>query len=430
MNAPLKALQSAGNLEATMRAIGREARAAARVQALASGAQKNRALVAMAKAVRGSRTTILAANADDLAEAKSAGASAAFLDRLTLNPASIEAMAAGLEVIRKLEDPVGSIMAAWRRPNGMRIERVRVPLGVVGVIYESRPNVTADAGALCLKAGNAVILRGGSESFRSSRAIHAALVAGLADAGLPAAAIALVPTREREAVGMMLGGLDGAIDVIVPRGGKSLVGRVQSEARVPVFAHLEGVCHVYVDGKAKLPMAKAIVLNAKMRRTGVCGAAETLLVDRSAAAKLLKPLITMLIDAGCEIRGDAAVQAVDDRVKPASEADWSTEYLDAILTAGVVDGVDAAIAHIERYGSHHTDAIVTEDKKAAEKFLREVDSAIVLHNASTQFADGGEFGFGAEIGIATGRLHARGPVGVEQLTTFNYRIRGSGQTRP
>jgi glutamate-5-semialdehyde dehydrogenase len=312
----------------------------------------------------------------------------------------------------------------------MRIERVRVPLGVVGVIYESRPNVTADAGALCLKAGNAVILRGGSESFRSSRAIHAALVVGLVEAGLPAAAISLVPTRDREAVGMMLAGLDGSIDVLVPRGGKGLVGRVQTEARVPVFAHLEGVCHVYVDRKAKLPMAKAIVLNAKMRRTGVCGAAETLLVDRAAAAKLLRPLIAMLIDAGCEIRGDAAVQAADPRVKPASESDWSTEYLDAIITAGVVDGIDAAIAHIERYGSHHTDAIVTEDRQAAEKFLREVDSAIVLHNASTQFADGGEFGFGAEIGIATGRLHARGPVGVDQLTSFNYRIRGSGQTRP
>ena len=329
-----------------------------------------------------------------------------------------------------MKDPIGGVLAAWRRPNGMRIERVRVPLGVVGVIYESRPNVTADAGALCLKAGNAVILRGGSESFRSSRAIHAAMVAGLVEAGLPAAAISLVPTRDREAVGMMLAGLDGSIDVLVPRGGKSLVARVQSEARVPVFAHLEGVCHVYVDRKAKLPMAKAIVLNAKMRRTGVCGAAETLLVDRAAAAKLLKPLIAMLIDAGCEIRGDAAVQAADARVKPASELDWSTEYLDAIITAGVVDGVDAAIAHIDRYGSHHTDAIVTEDRQAAEKFLREVDSAIVLHNASTQFADGGEFGFGAEIGIATGRLHARGPVGVEQLTSFKYRIRGSGQTRP
>jgi glutamate-5-semialdehyde dehydrogenase len=430
MNAPLKAVAGSAKLEVTMRNLGREARTAARVLALAPAAQKNRALAAMAKAIRESRAAILAANEQDVAEAKSAGASAAFVDRLSLRPANIEAIAAGLEVIRKLKDPVGAILASWRRPNGMRIERVRVPLGVVGVIYESRPNVTADAGALCLKAGNAVILRGGSDSFRSSRAIHAALVEGLAEGGLPAAAITLVPTRDREAVGMMLAGLDGAIDVIVPRGGKNLVGRVQAEARVPVFAHLEGVCHVYVDRKADLKMAKAIVLNAKMRRTGVCGAAETLLVDRAGAAKLLKPLITMLIDAGCEIRGDAAVRAIDDRVKPAREADWSTEYLDAIITAGVVDGVDAAIAHIERYGSHHTDAIVTGDKKAAEKFLREVDSAIVLHNASTQFADGGEFGFGAEIGIATGRLHARGPVGVEQLTSFKYRIRGSGQTRP
>jgi glutamate-5-semialdehyde dehydrogenase len=430
MNAPLKPVQAVGDLEAAMRALGCEVREAARALALAPPAQKNRALTAMAKAIRGSCSEILAANAEDVAEAKSAGANSAFLDRLTLSPAAIESMAAGIEVIRKLKDPVGGIMAAWRRPNGMRIERVRVPLGVVGVIYESRPNVTADAGALCLKAGNAVILRGGSDSFRSSRAIHAALAAGVVEAGLPKAAIALVPTRDRAAVGMMLSGLDGAIDVLVPRGGKSLVGRVQAEARVPVFAHLEGVCHVYVDHKAKLSMAKAIVLNAKMRRTGVCGAAETLLIDRAGAAKLLKPLIAMLIDAGCEIRGDQSVQAIDHRVKPASQADWSTEYLDAIITAGVVDGVDGAIAHIERYGSHHTDAIVTEDKKVAAKFLREVDSAIVLHNASTQFADGGEFGFGAEIGIATGRLHARGPVGVEQLTSFKYRIRGTGQTRP
>ncbi len=434
MNAPLKALdgqtQQAANLAATMRAIGREARTAARTLALATTAQKNQALAAMAKAIRRSRAAILAANAEDQAEAKAGGATPAFLDRLALDGGRIEAMAAGLDVIRKLKDPNGTVLASWRRPNGMRIERVRVPLGVIGIIYESRPNVTADAGALCLKAGNAVILRGGSESFRSTRTIHAAMVEGLAEAGLPAAAIALVPTREREAVGMLLKGLDGALDIIVPRGGKSLVERVQTEARVPVFAHLEGVCHVYVDGKAKLPMAKAIVLNAKMRRTGVCGAAETLLVDRAGAPKLLKPLVTMLLDAGCEIRGDRAVQAVDNRVKPASETDWSTEYLDAVITAGVVDGVDAAIAHIERYGSHHTDAIVTENKKAAEKFLREVDSAIVLHNASTQFADGGEFGFGAEIGIATGRLHARGPVGVEQLTSFKYRIRGSGQTRP
>jgi glutamate-5-semialdehyde dehydrogenase len=430
MNAPLTALAAPGNLAAAMREIGRDARSAAHALALAPAARKNTALAAMAKAVRHACSAILAANAEDLAEAKSAGATAAFLDRLTLNSDRIEAMAAGLEVIRKLKDPIGTVMASWRRPNGMRIERVRVPLGVVGVIYESRPNVTADAGALCLKAGNAVILRGGSESFRTVRAIHAALVEGLRAAELPAAAITLVPTRERAAVGMMLAGLDGAIDVVVPRGGKSLVARVQAEARVPVFAHLEGVCHVYVDRKADLAMAKSIVLNAKMRRTGVCGAAETLLVDRAGVARLLKPLVAMLLDAGCEIRGDAAVQAVDGRVKPASEADWSTEYLDAILTAGVVDGVEAAIAHIERYGSHHTDAIVTGDRKAAEKFLREVDSAIVLHNASTQFADGGEFGFGAEIGIATGRLHARGPVGVEQLTSFKYRVHGNGQTRP
>jgi glutamate-5-semialdehyde dehydrogenase len=438
MNAPLKAIAGPGKitvkldakLDQMMRDIARSARDAARVLALASPAQKNKALAAMAKAVRRSRNPILAANAEDQAEAKSGGATEAFLDRLSLNAERVEAMAAGLDVIRKLKDPVGTVMGSWRRPNGMRIERVRVPLGVIGVIYESRPNVTADAGALCLKAGNAAILRGGSESFRSCRAIHTALVEGLAEAGLPPASITLVPTRDRDAVGMMLGGINGALDVIVPRGGKGLVERVQKEARIPVFAHLEGVCHIYVDGKAKLAMAKKIVLNAKMRRTGVCGAAETLLVDRSGADKFLKPLVTMLLDAGCEIRGDAAVQAADRRVKPASQADWRTEYLDAILTAGVVDGVDDAIAHIERYGSHHTDAIVTEDKKTAEKFLREVDSAIVLHNASTQFADGGEFGFGAEIGIATGRMHARGPVGVEQLTSFKYRIRGSGQTRP
>ncbi len=430
MNAPLKTIEGSAKLAATMHLLGREARAASRVLALAPTAQKNRALAAMAKAIRDTRAAILAANAQDVAEAASAGATAAFLDRLALNAERIEAMAASLTLIRKLKNPVGTVMASWRRPNGMRIERVRVPLGVVGVIYESRPNVTADGGALCLKAGNAVILRGGSESFRSAGAIHAALVEGLVAAGLPAAAITLVPTRDRAAVGMMLAGLHGAIDVIVPRGGKNLVARVQTEARVPVFAHLEGVCHVYVDGKAKLGMAKAIVLNAKMRRTGVCGAAETLLVDRAGAARLLKPLVVMLLDADCEIRGDAAVQAVDRRVKPVSETDWSMEYLDAIITAGVVEGVEAAIAHIERYGSHHTDAIVTDDKAAAEKFLREVDSAIVLHNASTQFADGGEFGFGAEIGIATGKLHARGPVGVEQLTSFKYRIRGNGQTRP
>ena len=434
MNAPLKAVEASGkrdaDLAATLHTLGRAARQAARILALAPAARKNRALAAMARTIRRARAEILAANAEDLAQAKSGGATPAFLDRLSLDAKRIEAMAAGLETIRKLKDPVGTVLASWRRPNGLRIERVRVPLGVVGVIYESRPNVTADAGALCLKAGNAAVLRGGSESFRTCRAIHAAMAEGLAEAGLPAAAITLVPTRDRGAVGMMLAGLDGAIDVIVPRGGKDLVGRVQTEARVPVFAHLEGVCHVYVDGTAKLAMAKSIVLNAKMRRTGVCGAAETLLIDRAGADRLLEPLIAMLLDAGCEIRGDAAVQAADRRVKPASEADWGTEYLDAVIAAKVVDGLDAAVAHVERYGSHHTDAIITDDAAAAARFLAEVDSAIVLHNASTQFADGGEFGFGAEIGIATGRMHARGPVGVEQLCTFKYRVRGDGQTRP
>src|SRR5258707_7064077 len=375
-------------------------------------------------------TGILAANAEDVAEAKAAGANAAFLDRLTLTPKIVAAMADGIEVVRRLPDPVGAVMESWTRPNGMTIERVRVPLGVIGVIYESRPNVTADAAVLCLKAGNAVILRGGSESFRSSRAIHAALASGLRAAGLPEDAIQLVPTRDRAAVGLMLAGLDGAIDVIVPRGGKGLVARVQSEARVPVFAHLDGNCHVYVDKAADLAMAERIVLNAKMRRTGVCGAAETMLVDRAAAPADLAPLVGMLLDAGCEVRGDRDTQGVDGRVKPASEEDWSTEFLDAIIAVKVVDGVDGAIAHIERYGSHHTDAIVTQDQAAADKFLRQVDSAIVLHNASTQFADGGEFGFGSEIGIATARMHARGPVGAEQLTTFKYRGLGTGQTRP
>jgi glutamate-5-semialdehyde dehydrogenase len=384
----------------------------------------------MAKAVRKQATAILAANAEDIAEARAETTSAAFLDRLALDAGRVKAMAEGIEVVRELPDPVGRVTESWTRPNGMTIERVRVPLGVVGIIYESRPNVTADAAALCLKAGNAAILRGGSESYRSTGAIHAALAEGLREAGLPKEAIQIVPTRDRAAVGLMLQGLDGAIDVIVPRGGKGLVARVQSEARVPVFAHLEGVNHVYVDKAASLDMAKSIVLNAKMRRTGVCGAAETLLVDRAAAASHLQPLVTMLIDAGCEIRGDEVVRGVDARVQPASEEDWSTEYLDAIIAAKVVDGVDGAIAHIERYGSQHTDAIVTEDKAAAERFLSEVDSAIVLHNASTQFADGGEFGFGAEIGIATGKLHARGPVGAEQLTSFKYRVRGTGQIRP
>jgi glutamate-5-semialdehyde dehydrogenase len=428
MTAPLKTIDAGP--EMIMPEIGQQARHAARVLALAPTAQKDAALAAIAESIRGRKAKILAANAEDIAEAKRAGANAAFLDRLTLDDKRVAAMADGVEVIRDLPDPVGIVTERWTRPNGMTIERVRVPLGVVGIIYESRPNVTADAGALCLKAGNAAILRGGSESQRSNRMIHEAITEGLTAAGLPEAAISLVPTRDRAAVGMMLSGLDGAIDVIVPRGGKSLVARVQAEARVPVFAHLEGICHVYVDKMAALDMAKTIVLNAKMRRTGVCGAAETLLVDRAVAATHLKPLVTMLLEAGCEVRGDDATRAVSPAVKRASEEDWSTEYLDAVIAAKTVDGIDGAIAHIERYGSHHTDSIITEDNAAAEKFLREVDSAIVLHNASTQFADGGEFGFGAEIGIATGRFHARGPVGVEQLTSFKYRVRGSGQIRP
>ena len=430
MSAPLKTVADQGDITATLGEIGRSARAAARTLALASTAQKDRALGLMAAAIRAQSSGILAANADELAEARASGVSGAFLDRLMLNAARVEAIAAGIDVVRALKDPVGVVTESWTRPNGLTIERVRVPLGVIGIIYESRPNVTADAGALCLKSGNAAILRGGSDSLRTSHAILVALAQGLRDAGLPEAAIQLIPTRDRAAVGLMLSGLDGNIDVIVPRGGKSLVARVQAEARVPVFAHLEGVCHVYVDEMASLDMAKKIVLNAKMRRTGVCGAAETLLVDRAGADKFLKPLVEMLIDAKCEIRGDRAALVVDKRVNPASEEDWSTEYLDAIIAVKVVDGVASAIEHIERYGSHHTDAIVTEDLSAAEKFLREVDSAIVLHNASTQFADGGEFGFGAEIGIATGRLHARGPVGIDQLTTFKYRVHGSGQIRP
>jgi glutamate-5-semialdehyde dehydrogenase len=428
MTVQLKTIDAAPDV--AMREIGQRARDAARILALAPTAQKDLALAQIAEAIRKGKDQILGANADDVAEAKAAGATAAFLDRLALDEKRAAAMADGVDVVRALPDPIGQVTDRWTRPNGMTIERVRVPLGVIGIIYESRPNVTADAAALCLKAGNAAILRGGSESQRSNRAIHEAIVAGLDAAGLPDAAIGLVPTRDRAAVGMMLAGLGGTIDVIVPRGGKDLVARVQAEARVPVFAHLEGICHVYVDKTAKLDMAKSIVLNAKMRRTGVCGAAETLLVDKAAAPTHLRPLVTMLLDAGCEVRGDEAVRAVDDRVKPAHEQDWSTEYLDAIISAKVVDGVGDAIHHVEHYGSHHTDSIVTEDNAAAERFLRELDSAIVLHNASTQFADGGEFGFGAEIGIATGRFHARGPVGVEQLTSFKYRVRGSGQIRP
>ncbi|ABD04964.1 glutamate-5-semialdehyde dehydrogenase [Rhodopseudomonas palustris HaA2] len=430
MTASLKAIDGSAELATLMHDLGRRARAAARVLALASPEQKNRALEAMERAIRAGADKILAANAEDVADANASGANSAFLDRLTLTPARVEAMAEGIAVVRGIPDPVGAVTESWQRPNGMTIERVRVPLGVVAVIYESRPNVTADAGVLCLKSGNAVILRGGSESFRSGRAIHDCLVQGLREAGLPEAAITLVPTRDRAAVGLLLGGLNGSVDVIVPRGGKSLVARVESEARVPVFAHLEGVNHVYIDRSADLDMAKSIVLNAKMRRTGVCGAAETLLIDRAAADTHLAPLVAMLIDAGCEVRGDAIVQHADARVKPATDQDWDTEYLDAVIAAKVVDDVDDAIVHIHDHGSHHTDAIVAEDAQTAAKFLGEVDSAIVLHNASTQFADGGEFGFGAEIGIATGKFHARGPVGAEQLTTFKYRIHGTGQTRP
>ncbi len=430
MSAPLKAIDGNADLATLMNELASAARAAARVLSLASPEQKNRALEAMERAIRANAPAILAANAEDVADVRAAGETGAFIDRLMLTQARVDAMADGVAIVRNVPDPVGVVTESWQRPNGMTIERVRVPLGVVAVIFESRPNVAADAGVLCLKSGNAVILRGGSDSFRSCRAIHECLVQGLREAGLPEAAITLVPTRDRAAVGLLLTGLNGSVDVIVPRGGKSLVARVEAEARVPVFAHLEGVNHVYVDRAANLDMARSIVLNAKMRRTGVCGAAETLLIDRAAAATSLKPLVEMLIEAGCEVRGDETVQRIDGRVKPASEEDWDTEYLDAIIAARVVDGVEGAIAHIHDHGSHHTDAIVTDDDKAAEKFLNEVDSAIVLHNASTQFADGGEFGFGAEIGIATGKFHARGPVGVDQLTSFKYRIHGSGQTRP
>jgi len=420
---------AAPDIRAAMREMGAQARAAARVVANAPAETKTRALRAGARMLRERSADILAANARDLAEAEARGMAASFVDRLTLDGKRIEAMARGVEDVAALPDPVGRVLATFERPNGLSIERVATPLGVVGVIYESRPNVTADAGALCLKSGNAVVLRGGSDSFHSSAAIHACLVAGLREAGLPAAAISRAPFAAREAVGEMLEGLGGALDVIVPRGGKSLVERVQREARVPVFAHLEGVVHVYVDKAADLDKALRIIVNSKMRRTGICGAAETLLVDRAAAPRMLKPLVDALIAAGCAVRGDFETRAVNGAVTSASEDDWRAEYLDAIIAVRVVDGLDAAIEHIETYGSHHTDCIITEDAAAAERFLKEVDSAIVLHNASTQFADGGEFGFGAEIGIATGRMHARGPVGVEQLCTFKYRVHGGGQTR-
>ncbi len=431
MNATQKiSVAAVDDLATVMMRLGQAARDAARRLALASTGQKNAGLAAMARHLKAATGAILAANARDVAAARASGVSGAFIDRLTLDPARIAAMAAGIDEVAALADPVGAVTAEWTRPNGLNFERVRVPLGVVGVIYESRPNVTADVAALCLKAGNAVILRGGSDSFESSDAIYRALIAGLAEAGLPAAAVQRVPSRDRAAVGMMLTGLGGAIDVIVPRGGKSLVARVQEEARVPVFAHLEGICHVYVHADADLDMARRIVLNAKMRRTGVCGAAETLLVDRDCAPTHLKPLVAALIEAGCAVRGDPSTQAADPRVSPAGPDDFGREFLDAIIAVRVVDDLSAAIRHIETHGSHHTDAIVTDDENAARRFQAEVDSAIVLHNASTQFADGGEFGFGGEIGIATGKMHARGPVGVEQLTSFKYRIHGTGQTRP
>jgi glutamate-5-semialdehyde dehydrogenase len=413
-----------------MQDLGRAASAAAEQLALADSGSKNRALSEAAKALRAQTATILAANDQDMLDAQGAGLTAALLDRLQLDTKRVEAMAAGLEAIVALPDPIGTIIAEWTQPNGLKISRVRVPLGVIGIIYESRPNVTADAGSLCVKSGNAAILRGGSESRRSSAAIHACLTEGLKSAGLPPTAIQLVPTADRAAVGEMLAGMQEYIDVVVPRGGRSLVARVRTEARVPVIAHLEGNCHVFVDRDADAEMARRISLNAKMRRTGICGAAETLLVDKHCPAGLLSTLISDLISAGCEVRGDDAVRQSDARVKPATEADWYTEYLDAIIAVRVVEGVDEAIAHIARYGSAHTEAIVTANTATAERFLARVDSAIVLHNASTQFADGGEFGMGAEIGISTDRFHARGPVGVEQLTSYKYVIHGSGQIRP
>ncbi|MBS0579793.1 MAG: glutamate-5-semialdehyde dehydrogenase [Proteobacteria bacterium] len=409
--------------------LGRAAVAAAGVLALAPTAQKDAALSATAATVRTRREAILAANARDVAAARERESGGARLDRLRLDDARLEAVAAAIEAVVALPDPVGTTIAEWQRPNGLVIRRVRVPLGVVGIIYESRPNVTTDAGALCLKSGNAVILRGGSESLHSSRALHECLLAGLTSAGLPAACIQLVPTTERAAVGYMLASMGDYLDVVVPRGGKTLVQRVQREARVPVIGHLEGNCHVYVDRSADLAMARRIVLDAKMRRTGICGAAETLLIDAACVTTHLGPIVADLLGAGCEVRGDETVQASDARVRAATEQDWYTEYLDAVIAARVVDGVDGAIAHIGRYGSAHTEAIVTDDAAAAARFLARVDSAIVLHNASTQFADGGEFGMGAEIGISTDRFHARGPVGLEQLTSYKYVVRGTGQVR-
>jgi glutamate-5-semialdehyde dehydrogenase len=418
------------DLHELMFELGRAARAAAALLARAPAATKTEALRAAARELRAAAKTVLRANAEDVAEARAAGLTAAMIDRLTLDEKRIEATAAGLELVAGLDDPIGQVIAEWRRPNGLTIARVRVPLGVIGIIYESRPNVTADAAALCLKSGNAAILRGGSEAARSNAAIHGCLVRALVAHGLPAAAVQLVPTQDREAVGILLRDMAGYVDVIVPRGGKGLVARVQQDARVPVMSHLEGICHTYIHAAADLAMARKVAVNAKMRRTGICGATETILVDRACAATHLQPIVADLIAAGCEIRGDAATQAADPRVHAAADGDWGKEFLDAIAAVRVVDGLDAALEHIRRYGSAHTDAIITDDAAAAERFLNELDSAIVMHNASTQFADGGEFGMGAEIGIATGKVHARGPVGAAELTSYKYQVRGNGQTRP
>jgi glutamate-5-semialdehyde dehydrogenase len=419
-----------GALEAQMQAMGDAARAACSSLAIAPSSQKNDALKAMARSLRERSRDLLAANARDVERTREAGKAGSFIDRLTLTPERIEAMAKGLEDVADLPDPVGQAMANWQRPNGLDLTRVRVPIGVIGIIYESRPNVTADAGALAMKSGNAAILRGGSDSQESSALIVSCLQDGLRQAGLPEAAIQMVPTTDRAAVGMMLAGLGGTIDLIVPRGGKSLVGRVQAEARVPVFAHLEGICHIYVDKAADLDMAVRVVINAKMRRTGVCGAAECLLIHRDVVKSHAPAIIAALREKGCEVRADETISAVAEATVPATASDWGHEFLDSIIAARAVSGIDEAMQHIARYGSDHTDCIITGDTEAAARFLNEVDSAIVMHNASTQFADGGEFGFGAEIGIATGKLHARGPVGLEQLTTFKYQVRGSGQTRP
>ncbi|MBL4800780.1 MAG: glutamate-5-semialdehyde dehydrogenase [Emcibacter sp.] len=412
-----------------MQAMGKAAKAASETLAMATTEQKNTVLIAAAEFLRTDKDKILSANATDMENAKARGLAAAMLDRLLLDEDRIESIALSLETIAELPDPVGDVMAKWDRPNGLNISRVRVPLGVIGIIYESRPNVTADAGALCLKSGNATILRGGSESVLSNRAIHACLVRGLTEAGLPTDAIQLIPTQDRAAVGELLA-LVGYVDIIVPRGGKSLIERVQNDSRVPVMAHLDGICHVYVNEQADLAKAVAITVNAKMRRTGICGAAETLLIDERILQSHLPAIVAALKEAGCELRGDAAVRDVDNSIVPATDADWDTEYLEAILSIKAVTGVAAAIAHIAAHGSHHTDCIITENLEAAAKFLTEVDSAIVVHNASTQYADGGEFGMGAEIGISTGKMHARGPVGLEQLTSYKYQVRGNGQIRP